>query len=74
MFDDPHLNATGALTDIELPDGRATRTVLMPIMLDGARPGVRLSPPKLGEHSADILQSLGYSPDDIERLSVAPGH
>ena len=74
LFDDPHLNATGALADIELPDGRATRTVLMPILLDGARPGVRHSPPKLGEHSADILQSLGYSPEDIERLSVAPGH
>ena len=74
LFDDPHLNATGALADIELPDGRATRTVLMPIVLDGARPGVRHSPPKLGEHSAEILQSLGYNPQDIERLSVTPRH
>ena len=72
LFDDPHLNATGALADIELPDGRATRTVLMPIVLDGHRPGVRQSPPKLGEHSAEILQSLGYSPEEIERLSVLP--
>ena len=74
LFDDPHLNATGALADIELPDGRATRTVLMPIVLDGARPGVRHSPPKLGEHSTEILQSLGYNPQDIERLSVTPRH
>ncbi len=68
LFDDPHLNATGALADIELPDGRPTRTVLMPLTLDGQRPGVRMSAPRLGEHSAQILTGLGYSDDEIGRL------
>ena len=68
LFDDPHLNATGALADIELPDGRPTRTVLMPLTLDGQRPGVRMSAPRLGEHSAQILTGLGYSRDEIGRL------
>jgi crotonobetainyl-CoA:carnitine CoA-transferase CaiB-like acyl-CoA transferase len=38
-------------------------------MLDGQRPGVRHSPPKLGEHNAEILAQLGYSDEKIRDLS-----
>jgi crotonobetainyl-CoA:carnitine CoA-transferase CaiB-like acyl-CoA transferase len=69
LFDDPHLNATGSLAEIELPDGRQTRTVLMPITLDGHRPPVRCSPPKLGEHNAELLAQLGYTAEQIQALS-----
>lgn len=37
-------------------------------MLDGTRPGVRLSPPKLGEHSTELLAELGYSATEIDAL------
>jgi crotonobetainyl-CoA:carnitine CoA-transferase CaiB-like acyl-CoA transferase len=70
LFDDPHLNATGGLADIELPDGRPSRAVLLPLTLDGQRPGVRHSPPKLGEHSAELLSALGYSAAEIQALST----
>ena len=69
LLDDPHLNASGGLAPITLPDGRETKTVLMPVMLDGQRLGVRLSPPKLGEHNAELLAALGYSPEEIAQLS-----
>jgi len=72
LFDDPHLQATGGLAPITLPDGRETQTVLLPLTLDGERPGVRLSPPKLGEHSAELLAELGYSAIEIEALSAMP--
>jgi crotonobetainyl-CoA:carnitine CoA-transferase CaiB-like acyl-CoA transferase len=72
LFDDPHLIATGGLADIELPDGRESKTVLLPLLLGGARPGVRLSPPKLGEHSAELLSELGYSAEQIDALSCLP--
>jgi crotonobetainyl-CoA:carnitine CoA-transferase CaiB-like acyl-CoA transferase len=68
LFDDPHLLATGGLAPMTLPDGRDTRTVLLPLTLDGDRPGVRLSPPRLGEHNAEILRSLGYSEGEIQTL------
>jgi len=68
LFDDPHLQATGGLAPITLPDGRDAQAVLLPLMLDGQRPGVRLSPPRLGEHTAELLSSLGYSASEIEAM------
>ena len=69
LFDDPHLRATGGLAPVELPDGRQAEVVLLPLTLDGQRPGVRLSPPKLGEHTAQVLEGLGYSPEQITQLT-----
>ncbi|MGZ5179491.1 MAG: CaiB/BaiF CoA transferase family protein [Ramlibacter sp.] len=69
LLDDPHLLATGGLAPLTLPDGKATRTVLLPITLDGERPGVRLDPPRLGEHNAEVLGALGYSPDEIRAFT-----
>ena len=69
LFNDVHLNATGGLAPIHLPDGRPTHTVLMPITMDGQRLGIRQSPPQLGEHNVDILQSLGYTEAQIKALT-----
>ena len=70
LLDDPHLNGTGTLAPITLPDGRSCKTVLLPLMLGDSRPGVRLNPPRLGEHSAALLQELGYSEREIEALQA----
>ncbi len=73
LLEDPHLLATGGLAPITLPDGasagQTAQTVLLPLAIDGERLGVRRSPPRLGEHSADLLTELGYSADDAQRLS-----
>jgi crotonobetainyl-CoA:carnitine CoA-transferase CaiB-like acyl-CoA transferase len=71
LFDDPHLQATGGLAPITLPDGRETRVPLLPLALDGARPGVRRDPPRCGEHSREVLRELGYRDGEIDALAAA---
>jgi crotonobetainyl-CoA:carnitine CoA-transferase CaiB-like acyl-CoA transferase len=68
LFDDPHLNATGALAPLTLPDGRATKVPLMPLTLGAARPGVRLQPPTLGQHTGALLRDIGYTDTEIQSM------
>ena len=72
LYDDPHLRATGGLADVVLPDGpkagQTVKTALFPVTMGGQRLGVRLQPPRLGEHTQALLQGLGYGDDDIEAL------
>ncbi|WP_439588629.1 CaiB/BaiF CoA transferase family protein [Hydrogenophaga sp.] len=73
LLEDPHLCATGGLAPITLPDGKrageTAQTVLLPLALDGERLGVRRSPPRLGEHSDELLTSLGYTAEQATQLS-----
>jgi crotonobetainyl-CoA:carnitine CoA-transferase CaiB-like acyl-CoA transferase len=68
LFDDPHLQQTGGLAPLTLPDGRASTVPLLPLTLDGERPGLRLNPPALGEHSRAVLADLGYGEAEVARL------
>jgi crotonobetainyl-CoA:carnitine CoA-transferase CaiB-like acyl-CoA transferase len=72
LLDDPHLAATGGLSTIALTDGaRAGRPVkvpLFPFTLDGQRPGTRLNPPRRGEHTREVLASIGYAATTIDAL------
>jgi len=76
LYDDPHLAATGGLADIRLPDGpkagETVKTTLFPITLEGKRLGVRMSPPRLGEHTRALLQEVGYATAEIDAL-IAQG-
>jgi crotonobetainyl-CoA:carnitine CoA-transferase CaiB-like acyl-CoA transferase len=68
LFDDPHLNASGGLTPVTLPDGTKTKVPNLPIEMDGMRFGTRLDLPRVGEHTRELLASLGYREDDVQRL------
>jgi crotonobetainyl-CoA:carnitine CoA-transferase CaiB-like acyl-CoA transferase len=72
LFDDPHLQATGGLADVRLSDGpkagQMTRAALFPFTMDGQRLGVRRQPPRQGENTNELLQSLGLSAAEIAHL------
>jgi crotonobetainyl-CoA:carnitine CoA-transferase CaiB-like acyl-CoA transferase len=72
LYEDEHLLATGGLADVLLPDGdragQSVKTTLLPLALDGQRLGVRLDPPRMGQHGAELLGALGYNEAEIESL------
>jgi crotonobetainyl-CoA:carnitine CoA-transferase CaiB-like acyl-CoA transferase len=71
LFDDPHLNNSGGLLPVTLPDGRTTKLPNLPISLDGERPSLRRDLPVVGQHGAEIARELGYSDADIAGLREA---
>jgi len=75
LFDDEHLLATGGLADMTLPDGpragQTSKATLFPFTMDGQRLGVRLSPPKLGAHTDELLQALCLDAEAVQALRQA---
>ena len=65
LFDDPHLLASGGLLDVTLPSGVHARTPALPISIDGKRLQKRRDPPKIGEHTGEVLANLDYSAAEI---------
>lgn len=65
LFDDPQLNQGGSLLDVTLPDGRQAKMPKIPVLLDQSDLGLRQQPPDIGEHTDDLLLSLGYTDDQI---------
>ena len=68
LFDDPHLRATGGLAPIRMSDGTFSESPLLPLILDRTRPGIRLQPPRAGEHTHELLREVGYDNEALERL------
>ena len=72
LLNDPHLLASGGLADITLTygprAGETAPTTLLPLRMDGARLPVRSNPPHLGEHTRELLLSLGYDDAQIAQL------
>jgi len=72
LLDDPHLAATGGLADVTLTDGaragQTVKTTLFPITLDDQRRGVRLNPPRSGEHTREVLAAIGLAEREIDAL------
>jgi crotonobetainyl-CoA:carnitine CoA-transferase CaiB-like acyl-CoA transferase len=68
MFDDPHLNASGGLEPVFLPDGTETKLPLLPIEMGGRRLGNSPQIPPVGADTDSLLVGLGYDAEQIGEL------
>ncbi|MDE0493804.1 MAG: CoA transferase [Acidimicrobiaceae bacterium] len=70
LLADPQFAAAGGLVDV--PDGTSSSTmVATPVDFSGTAWAPRSMAPRLGEHSTEILRSLGRSDTEIEALIAA---
>lgn len=58
LVNDPHLKQSGGLVPMQTEDGTSTEVVLLPLLLGGRRPGVRMPLAKIGEHTDEVLDAL----------------
>jgi crotonobetainyl-CoA:carnitine CoA-transferase CaiB-like acyl-CoA transferase len=68
VLEEPQTKASGMLVSAPHPRIPDYASVALPITWNRRRPGVRRVPPALGEHSEDVLTSLGYTRDDVRGL------
>ena len=68
LFDDPHLNASGGLAPVTLNNGIKTRVPVLPIEMDGMRFGTRRDIPRVGEHTREVLELVGYDQAAVDSM------
>ena len=72
-LNDAQTLARGMIVQLEHPSLGAVRSIANPVKLSDTPVSYRLPPPLLGEHTAEILESLGYSSDEAARVARAAG-
>lgn len=69
ITEDPHVSRRDMLVELEQPGSASVRVAGQPIKFTGPTRNTHTRAPLLGEHTADVLRALGYSPKRVEELT-----
>jgi crotonobetainyl-CoA:carnitine CoA-transferase CaiB-like acyl-CoA transferase len=65
---DPQLRAASAVVELDYPGVGRLETVNSPVFVSGVEKRKPTPAPEVGADTRDVLQQLGYSPDEIESI------
>jgi crotonobetainyl-CoA:carnitine CoA-transferase CaiB-like acyl-CoA transferase len=68
VVDDPQVAHNELLTTVELPNGREFRVVGIPVRFSDTPGSIRSGPPAVGQHTDEVLTSIGYDDEEIRTL------
>ena len=71
LLDDPHLRQTGQLLPVPMQDDRIGQLPKLPFRSSDYEFTLRRPPPKLGEHTREVLAEAGLGEADIDALLAA---
>lgn len=67
LFEDEHLNQSGGLGELTLPNGTVAKLPKIPLRIGDYDFTFRSGPPELGKGSRNLLESLDFSAEQIAR-------
>lgn len=68
ILSDPHIEARKMVVEMEHPKIGRMKSLGIPVKSTGELLAIRNAAPWLGQHSEEVLKTLGYGVDDIEAL------
>jgi crotonobetainyl-CoA:carnitine CoA-transferase CaiB-like acyl-CoA transferase len=68
VVDDPQVAHNELLTTVELPNGGELRVVGVPVRFSATPGSIRSGPPSVGQHTDEVLTSIGYDDEEIRTL------
>jgi crotonobetainyl-CoA:carnitine CoA-transferase CaiB-like acyl-CoA transferase len=68
IVEDPQVRAREMLVEIDHPSAGRITVPGLPVKCSGTPGSIRRPPPRMGEHTVDVLTDLGVVPDEITRL------
>ncbi len=72
LFEDEQLNRGGSLMEVNMGDNNVAKLPKFPLEYKGSRAEKKLDPPRIGEHTAEVLSELNMDEEAIEDL-IADG-
>jgi crotonobetainyl-CoA:carnitine CoA-transferase CaiB-like acyl-CoA transferase len=68
LFDDPQLNHDGRMLQTLLPTGKVAKLPGLPLEMNGRKTRIRYQPPRMGEHTREVLGEAGFTAEEIDGL------